>query len=157
MRSPDAQPDLNDERRIEIAALRPGHLTALIELWTQSGLEVRRGGRDAPAQLQRQLSRNPEGFIGAFVAGRLVGFVLATDDDRRGWINRLAVHPDYRRQRLARRLIAAAEDVLKRRGMRIMAALIDDENIASIATFTAAGYVDMPDVTYYSKRDDPDV
>jgi hypothetical protein len=41
--------------------------------------------------------------------------------------------------------------------MRIMAALIDDENIASIATFTAAGYVDMPDVTYYSKRDDPDV
>ena len=93
----------------------------------------------------------------AFDGARLVGFVLASDDTRRGWINRIAVHPDFRRTGLASRLVVAAEEELRRRGMQIIAALIEDYNTASRGLFEKSGYSYMPEVLYYSKRDSWDV
>ena len=55
----------------------------------------------------------PGGFIGAFADGKLVGIVVATHDGRKGWINRLAVHPDYRRRGIAKKLIEEAEEYLR--------------------------------------------
>ena len=42
-------------------------------------------------------------------AGGIVGVVLGTYDGRRGWILRLAVHPDQRRQGFATRLVQEVE------------------------------------------------
>jgi ribosomal protein S18 acetylase RimI-like enzyme len=82
---------------------------------------------------------------------------LATDDSRRGWINRVAVHPGYRRTGLGGELIRAAEAELRRRGIHIIAALIEEDNTASRSLFTKLEYLDMPEIRYYSKRDSWDV
>lgn len=90
--------------------------------------------------------------LGAYVGRRLVGTVIATDDGRKGWINRLAVDPDHRGQGTGGHLLAAAEEALARRGRRIVAALVEDWNTESRRFFEARGYRGHPDIHYLSKR-----
>jgi ribosomal protein S18 acetylase RimI-like enzyme len=145
------------DRSLVIRVLDDDELHLLHGLWEAAGLEFRPSVRDALENLAAQWEDNPDGFIGAFSGDRLVGSVLATDDGRRGWINRVAVHPDYRRTGLGADLVRAAENELRNRGMRIIAALIEDSNAASRALFKKLEYQEMPEVLYYSKRDSSDV
>jgi len=141
---------------ILIRTMTMDELSRLGPLWQAAGLSYRPGGRDSNPDLVRQWRADPEQFIGAFHDAHLVGSVVATDDGRRGWINRLAIHPEYRRRRIAGRLIAAAEDMLKKKGLLIIAALIEDSNTSSRALFASTGYEFVPEVLYYSKRESPD-
>ncbi len=144
-------------RQITIRTMRIDEIKSLHALWDAAQLEYRPRGRDSREKLQDEWMANGEGFIAAFLEDRLVGSVLATDDGRRGWINRLAVHPDFRRGGLAGRLIAAAERELHRRGVRVIAALIDRENTFSQKLFEKSGYHFHKDIMYFSKRESDDV
>ncbi len=130
---------------------------AVMDLWTAAGLPTRPEGRDSRAQFAAQCAADTQTAIGVRAGDRLVGVVLATHDGRKGWINRLAVHPQFRRQGLRRALIAEAERVLHEQGLRIIAALIEDGNEASLALFERAGYVDYQGLHYVTKRDGPEV
>src|SRR5213080_162381 len=87
----------------------------------------------------------------AFDRDRLVGVVLGTHDTRKAWINRLAVHPDYRRRSIAAWLVRACERVLRERGLKMFAALIEPENRASAAFFRSLGYEILP-ILYARKK-----
>lgn len=145
------------DQPFEIRAMTDEELDLLHDLWQAAELEFKPLVRDSIENLTLQWDENPGGFIGAFDGERLVGSVLATDDSRRGWINRLAVHPDFRRTGLGGHLIRAAEAELRRRGLQIIAALIESRNNPSRTLFTKSGYTEMPEVLYYSKRDSRDV
>jgi GNAT superfamily N-acetyltransferase len=84
--------------------------------------------------------------------GDLIGVVLVTQDGRKGWINRLAVHSDWRRQGVATQLITAAEDVLHHQGIDVIAALIEPGNIPSLECFLGSGYEEYIGLHYVSKR-----
>lgn len=122
-------------------------------LWQAAGLHVRPSGRDAQEAFEQQMAGGTQTAIGVEnEVGELVGVTLATHDGRKGWINRLAVHPDYRRQGVAEALIAAAEETLHAQGMDVIAALIEPENIASLSLFQKTGYVEYAGLHYVSKR-----
>jgi N-acetylglutamate synthase len=127
------------------------------ELWEASGLPLKPGGRDSRQAFTRQMAGDTQTVIGLRAGERLIGVVLATHDGRKGWINRLAVHPDFRRRGAARQLIAAAERALREQGMQVIAALIEDWNQSSLALFKQAGYRVYPDIHYLTKRDSQDV
>jgi len=125
---------------------------AILALWQRAGLDtIRPQGRDSRAAFADQLARG-QVVLGLEDAGRLVACVVITDDTRKGWINRLAVEPDYRRQGLAARLVAEAERELRARGIQVFAALIENENVASLSLFQREGYK-THDIYYVSKRD----
>ena len=129
----------------------------LVALWEAAGLHIKPAGRDTREAFARQLEGGTQTAIGVEnEAGDLVGVVLATHDGRKGWINRLAVHPDYRRQGIAVTLVAAAEEALRAQGMEVFAALIEPGNDASVEVFKSAGYEDWPGMHYVSKRDRDD-
>jgi ribosomal protein S18 acetylase RimI-like enzyme len=107
--------------------------------------------------MEFQMKKNPSFFLGAYDQNRLVGTVIASYDLRRGWINRLAVDPEYRRRGVSQKLIAAAEKVLRKKSARIIGALIDNYNVASLSLFKKYGYVEHHDVVYVSKRDSDEV
>jgi ribosomal protein S18 acetylase RimI-like enzyme len=130
----------------------------LLALWQRAGLHsLRPRGRDSRASLARQLASGVQTILGAEVDGQLVGAVVATHDSRKGWINRLAVDPDHRRQGHGARLIAAAEEVLREQGIPVIAALVESGNIASLALFQKTGYVEIDTgIHYLTKRDSDD-
>ena len=140
-----------------VVTLRADDYDAVCDLWQHAGLSIRPAGRDSRQQFVAQLAGGTQTVLGARVGDHLVGVVVATHDGRKGWINRLAVHPDYRHQGLGLRLISEAEQVLQVQGMQIIAALIEDGNKPSLALFERAGYVDYPDVHYVTKRTSHDV
>lgn len=133
------------------------HLTvddhaAILDLWRRAGLHsIRPQGRDSRQALAAQLAQG-QVALGLEEDGKLAACVLVTDDTRKGWINRLAVDPDYRRRGLAARLIAEAEKELRARGLQVFSALIESENVESLSLFQREGYK-THDIVYVSKRD----
>ncbi len=136
---------------VEIRRLEPERVEDLLRLWREAGLPHKPRGRDSPEMLRRQMEENPEGFIGAYDGDRLVGAVIATYDGRKGWINRLAVHPAYRRRGVATALVKAAEEVLIRKGALVIAALILEDNKPSLNLFKKLGYEVGRGVVYVRK------
>lgn len=123
-------------------------------LFRDAELDHRPEGRDSPDELARQMEDDHIVFIGGFDGSNMVAMVLASWEGRKGWINRLAVHPDCRRQGLGVRMIALAEGALKAMGARIICCLIEDLNEASLALFQKEGYKLSRDIYYLSKRED---
>ena len=67
-------------------------------------------GRNAPAAIiARKGEIQPELFFVAIDNGQVVGTVLAGYDGVRGWVHKLAVHPDWRRRGIASDLMRWAE------------------------------------------------
>lgn len=129
-----------------------------MDVWQRAGLHsVRPRGRDSRAAFARQLASSTHTMIGLEVGAKLVGVVLATQDGRKGWINRLAVLPEHRHHGYAARLVAEAERVLRDQGMTVIAALIEPENDASLALFRKLGYIEAMGMHYVSKRESRDV
>jgi ribosomal protein S18 acetylase RimI-like enzyme len=130
----------------------------LLALWQRAGLHsIRPQGRDSRASLARQLASGVQMILGVEVDGQLVGAVVVTHDSRKGWINRLAVDPDHRRQGHGTRLIAAAEEVLREQGLHVIAALVESDNTTSLALFRKMGYVEFDTgIHYLTKRDSDD-
>ncbi|MFQ6106013.1 MAG: GNAT family N-acetyltransferase [Thermoplasmata archaeon] len=142
---------------MEIRELTIEDYDAIIELWRESGLSHRPRGRDSRPEMQRQMSLTPELFLGAFEGPDLVGVIIGTDDTRKGWINRLAVHPRHRRKGIGTALLREAERRLRARGNRIIGALIERPNEASEEFFGKLGYEPYDSIVYLSKRDSNEV
>ena len=137
----------------------------LVALWRRAELHsLKPRGRDSRQALARQLASGVQTILGLLLGSawcgteeRLVGAVMVTHDSRKGWINRLAVDPCYRRRGYGERLIAAAERILHERGISVIAALVEGDNAASLALFQKGGYVDAgPSIHYLSKRQSED-
>ncbi len=125
----------------------------IMALWQAAELHVRPKGRDSREAFERQLAGGIQKVIGIETEqGDLIGVVLVTHDSRKGLINRLTIHPDWRRQGLAKSLITAAEDLLHKQGIDVIAALIEPENTPSLKLFQATGYYEWPGMHYVSKR-----
>ena len=130
----------------------------IVDLWQRAGLHsLKPHGRDSREAVARQLDSGVQTILGLELDGVLVGAVIATQDSRKGWINRLVVASAFRGRGYGARLMAAAEEALRARGMSVIAALVESDNAASLALFRKVGYVDSgTGVHYLSKRKSDD-
>ena len=135
---------------LHIRRLRLTDYDAMIRLFRVCGLNPRTRGRESRSAIAAQLRTARNRYLGAFEGTRLVGTVLGTHDGRKGWINRLAVHPEYRRRQVASRLVRLCERGLREQGIQIFAALIDPDNSPSEAVFRGLGYEIHP--MLYARR-----
>jgi N-acetylglutamate synthase len=126
---------------------------AILALWQRAGLHsIRPEGRDSRGEFEKQFAGG-QLAIGLEEDGKLIGVVIVTNDTRKGWINRLAIDPDYRRKGYGEQLVQAAEDALHDAGIHLTAAFIEEGNIASLTLFEKLGYVTHQKIVYVSKRD----
>jgi ribosomal protein S18 acetylase RimI-like enzyme len=146
----------NDNPAPKLRALRSEEVRLLSGLWTDAGLPFRPKGRDSLQNLREQRRNDPELFVGAFLGGSLVGAVIASDDGRKGWINRLAVLPSARGKGIAAMLVRYCEDILRRRGRLLLCVHIEGYNKDSMKMFESLGYSKEEDIFYYTKRESPD-
>lgn len=125
---------------------------ALIELWAISGLPFKPKGRDSRELIAKEMAQPVVRYIGMFDGIKMIGVVIANFDGRRGWINRLAIDPDYRGKQLAAQLIEEAEAFLYDIGGKVICTLVEDMNLPSLSTFHKAGYLAHKEILYLAKR-----
>jgi ribosomal protein S18 acetylase RimI-like enzyme len=142
------------EDRIKIRTLALADYEAICQVWQASGIHFQTTGRESPENFSRQMKAGLQVVFGAMDGEKLVGVVVVTHDGRKGWVNRLGVVPDYRRQGIGTRLVQTAEDHIHALGLEIVAALIEHGNDASLSMFKRAGYR-VHDIYYVTKRDHP--
>jgi len=140
-----------------VRPLNERELEEMTRVWIDADLPYRPKGRDSPDELRAQLKRTPDLFIGAFDGQKMIGVVIATDDGRKGWINRLAVLPSHRRTGVGEALVKACEDALRKRGRSIFSIHIEGRNAASEGLFLKSGYHDASYIRYYVKKDGEDI
>lgn len=133
-----------------------GDYDAIMQLWEQAGLPARADGRDAPAALARQIAEAGMRLVGVRDGDRLIGVAMLTHDGRKGWINRLAVDPAYRRRGIGTLLVMESERWFRQElGLEVFAALILEDNDPSLTLFEALGYQRLP-VAYVTRRTRPE-
>ena len=138
---------------MEIRKLTTADYDELTSLWSRANLPFKPRGRDSRQAIAAQINATPDFFLGAFEDRRLVGTAILSSDMRKGWINRLAVDPDYRRRGVAKALIEESEKTLRNHGLKIFCSLIEGSSKASKALFKKCGYSENTDISYFSKRD----
>ena len=142
---------------VQIREYRIEDYDNLINLWKEAYLVHRPKGRDRQDKIENELRQNTSIFLVAELNGELIGSVFGSHDGRKGWINRLAVDPDFRKKDIAKKLVYEVENKLDELGIDIVACMIEGWNKESMKVFEKLGYEKYPDVAYYTKRKNWDV
>jgi ribosomal protein S18 acetylase RimI-like enzyme len=127
----------------------PEEYEKVIALWQRSGPGVRVGESDTLEEIRKKLTRDPELFLVAEEAGRIVGTVIGGFDGRRGMLYHLAVEPELRNRGIARALMVEVESRLRNLGCRKTYLLMIPDNPAG-DFYKHIGWEEM-DVSIFTK------
>jgi ribosomal protein S18 acetylase RimI-like enzyme len=133
----------------EIRLFQPSDDAAVVQLWKDCNLIV--PWNDPLRDIRRKLQVQPELFLVGFVAGELAATVMAGYEGHRGWLNYLAVAPEFRRQGLGRKMVAEAEARLRQMGCPKINIQIRTGNTTVIEFYRRIGFK-PDDVVSMGKR-----
>ena len=125
---------------VTIRPIVAGDYAAVRQLWDAAGLSARPHGRDAQPEFLRQLAAFPTSYLLAECDGHVVGVICGTHDLRRGWLNRIAVHPDSQGQGIGTRLLAEATRYFQRAGARRITLNTQEENESAKRLYRRFGF-----------------
>ncbi len=149
-----------DKGKIRLRPLRIEDYDSMVECWSKSALPIKIKGRESKESIRKEMLFTGAFFVGAFdfaKGEKLVGLAIGNYDGRRGWINRIAVLPEYRNKGIASALINRTEEFLRDSGAKVIAALVSKSNKVSRNLFEEQGYSTDEEILYYTKRESPDV
>jgi N-acetylglutamate synthase len=98
------------------------------------------------------LDRNPGLSFVARCDGRLVGSILCGHDGRRGMINHLSVHPEYRNQAVGRSLVDLSLSQLAKVGVRKCNIVVKSDNNSGQEVWNRLGWHTRPDLVFMQKQ-----
>lgn len=125
---------------IELRPATAVDVPALIELWEVAAENDSRP-TDSATKVEALITRDPDACTVAVTPdGRIVGSLISGWDGWRAHLYRLAVHPDVRRQGLARRLLAHAETRLVNLGASRIDAMVLEGNDLGQSLWKSEGY-----------------
>ena len=126
---------------------------SVVRLWTDCGLVV--PWNNPQRDIQRKLKIHPEMFLVGCSDGQIIATVMAGYEGHRGWINYLAVHLQYRRSGIGRRMMEEAESRLRAAGCPKINLQVRTENAEVIEFYKRIGFK-TDDVVSLGKRLEPD-
>jgi ribosomal protein S18 acetylase RimI-like enzyme len=130
--------DENRPPALTIRAYLEADEAEVVALWTACGLV--RPANDPRKDIARKLAVQRDLFLVGILGDRIVATVMAGYDGHRGWINYLAVDPARRRLGLARSIIVAVEERLRRFGCAKINLQIRTDNRDAIAFYQRIGF-----------------
>ena len=121
-----------------LRAATPDDAERIVRFWHDSGASM--GPGDSVESVRRAISHPAARLILAEAGDDLVGTLLGTFDGWRGNMYRLVVHPDSRRQGIARQLVKRMEQFFGEVGARRITVLIEVDRPWAVEFWTAVGY-----------------
>ncbi len=107
--------------------------------------------------IRDKLTVQPHLFFVAEIDERVVGTVLAGYDGVRGWVHKVATHPDYRRRAIAASLMQAAETGLRDLGCKKMNLQVRNGNDRAAAFYQSIGYQAEDRLSFGKLLDPPEL
>ncbi len=101
--------------------------------------------------IERFLARNPDTCFVAEDGGKIVGVIIAGNDGRRGYIYHTAVDTEYRGKGIAKALVNATTDALKKLGINKTALVVFERNADGNAFWEKMGFTSRGDLVYRNK------
>lgn len=104
---------------------------------------------DSREGIERFLKRNPETcFVAENDSGQIIGAIMVGTDGRRGYIYHTVVSTDCRRQGIAKKLVEAALEALKKLGINKAALVVFERNSDGNAFWESVGFTSRDDLVY---------
>lgn len=136
---------------MNIRTYLPTDRDAVITLWEACGLT--RPWNDPGSDIDTCVSKPESTILIGEDGGKVVGSVMVGHDGHRAWLYYLAVSPALQNGGLGRRLVTAAEDWVKSRGIPKVMLMVRPENDKVRAFYEAIGYVEEPRVIFSRRFD----
>ena len=94
----------------------PADYDSVRQLWEgmESGVSI--GRSDAPQEIEKKISRDPDLFLVAEENGQIIGSAIGGYDGRRGLLYHLAVAASHRKRGIGGQLLDAIEAQLRAKG-----------------------------------------
>lgn len=121
-------------------------------LWASIEKGVRVGRSDAPEEIQKKLTRDPDLFLVAEREAQIVGSVIGGYDGRRGIIYHLAVAGAVRGQGVGTLLLNEVEARLRQKGCLKCYLLVTLDNEEAMHYYEGRGWRPMNDIRLYGKE-----
>ena len=134
---------------MEIRPFKSDDEESVIALWRRCDLI--RPWNDPARDIERKLRVRPEWFLVGVLDGEIVATVMAGYEGHRGWLNYLAVAPEFQRRGFARAIVAEAEQLLRQAGCPKINLQIRSSNHGVIEFYRRLGY-SVDDVVSMGKR-----
>jgi ribosomal protein S18 acetylase RimI-like enzyme len=112
----------------------------VIALW--EACDLLRPWNDPVKDIQRKLDRDAELFFVGIHNDKIIASVMAGYEGHRGWVNYLAVSPEFQRGGYGRQIMLHAESVLKSLGCPKINLQIRETNLQAMNFYQALGYLD---------------
>jgi ribosomal protein S18 acetylase RimI-like enzyme len=123
---------------LEIRPYQHSDEKAVTTLWMQCHLIV--PWNNPKRDIERKLKVNPELFLVGVLDGKVVGTCMAGYEGHRGWINYLAVAPEYQRRGIAAKLMEVTEKKLKELGCPKINLQVRASNTGVISFYEQIGF-----------------
>ncbi|ANW26824.1 GCN5 family acetyltransferase [Vibrio coralliilyticus] len=121
----------------------------VIQLWHQTeGMSVR--DADSRENIALYLDRNPDLSFVVISEGNIIGAVLVGTDGRRGYLQHLAVLPQFRGQRIGYQLISQSINALAKIGIPKTHLFVYDDNLNAQKFYEKLGWFPRDNIRMYS-------
>jgi ribosomal protein S18 acetylase RimI-like enzyme len=114
----------------------------VIKLWFKCNLVV--PWNNQKSDIVRKLKVNTELFLVGIIDDKIISTVMGGYEGHRGWVNYLAVDPDFQKQKYGKEIMRVIEDKLKELGCPKINLQVRDDNTEVIEFYKSIGY-------YYEK------
>jgi ribosomal protein S18 acetylase RimI-like enzyme len=111
---------------------------AVVNLWKKCDLV--RPWNNPQSDINRKLKVNPELFLIGTLKGKIIATAMGGYEGHRGWVNYLAVDPEYQRKGYGRQLMAEIEKRLLALGCPKINLQVRDGNTQALEFYNRIGY-----------------
>lgn len=123
---------------IKIRSYTPSDFPSVKENLSQAGMYEENW--DNEKNLDEKIRRNPGSILVAEEDGKVIGNIFVVEDGWGSWLFRLAVDESRRKQGIGTMLLRDAEKLIKQRGIKEVALLVDVKKEHLKAFYQKRGY-----------------
>ena len=125
---------------LEITMYKPEFQDQVVDLWKKCNLVTPQN--DPVEDIKKKTDFQPELFLVGFLEGKVVGSIMVGYEGHRGWINYLAVLPEYQKRGYGRKLVKRAVEALTTLGCQKVNLQVRETNLYVIDFYKHLGFKD---------------